>query len=178
MSPRFRRILPALGALATLAACGADTPRTPPVGAETTTVSTATVTTAPPTVPAIAAPPAAEPPRTRNWFDLDVGDCLTALPRIEVGEVAVPLVDCATPHLAEVYLRVPVEVNAATADVADRKCRAGLSEFTGRSGGGPYSVTYLIDSMQDRTDNNPLPSTVICLLQAVDGQPLVGSARR
>jgi hypothetical protein len=39
-------------------------------------------------------------------------------------------------------------------------------------------MTYLIDSNQDRTSNNPLPSTVICLLQAADGGPLTGSAHR
>jgi hypothetical protein len=39
-------------------------------------------------------------------------------------------------------------------------------------------VTYLIDSGQDRTSNNPLPSTVICLLQSASGQPLTESARR
>ena len=39
-------------------------------------------------------------------------------------------------------------------------------------------MTYLIDSNQDRTSNNPLPSTVICLLQSANGHPLTGSARR
>jgi hypothetical protein len=38
-------------------------------------------------------------------------------------------------------------------------------------------VSYLIDSNQDRTSNDPLPSTVICLLQAANGGPLTGSAR-
>ena len=63
-------------------------------------------------------------------------------------------------------------MNAAIADVADHKCAAGLARYTGRSGSGPYSVTYLIDSNQDRTSNNPLPSTVICLLQSANGHPL------
>ncbi|MDT5014658.1 MAG: hypothetical protein QOD39_818, partial [Mycobacterium sp.] len=36
---------------------------------------------------------------------------------------------------------------------------------------------YLIDSTQDRTVANPLPSTVICLLQATNSQPLTASAR-
>jgi hypothetical protein len=39
-------------------------------------------------------------------------------------------------------------------------------------------MTYLIDSNQDRTSANPLPSTVICLLAASNGGPLTGSARR
>ena len=43
---------------------------------------------------------------------------------------------------------------------------------------GSYAVTYLIDSNQDRTSNNPLPSTVICLLQSANVHPLTGSARR
>jgi hypothetical protein len=72
-----------------------------------------------------------------------------------------------------------VEVNAAIADVADRQCNAGFAQYTGQSvGRGPLVVTYLIDSDQDRTSNDPLPSTVICLLQAADGGPLTGSARR
>jgi len=45
-------------------------------------------------------------------------------------------------------------------------------------GGGPLGVTYLIDSNQDRTSADPLPSTVICLIQASNGGPLTGSARR
>jgi hypothetical protein len=48
----------------------------------------------------------------------------------------------------------------------------------GPSAGSPFAVTYLIDSEQDRTFNNPLPSTVICLLQDPGGQTLIGSARR
>ena len=85
----------------------------------------------------------------------------------------------ATTHAAEVYLRAPVEVNAAIADVANRSCEAGVPDYTGRPvDGSPYSVTYLIDSNQDRTSNNPLPSTVICLLQSSSGEPLVASAHR
>ena len=41
----------------------------------------------------------------------------------------------------------------------------------------PFTMTYLIDSNQDRTSNNPLPSTVICLLQATGRGPLTRSAR-
>ncbi len=154
-------------AVAVLSACGTEQPAepTPP---EPNPTSTAAATTNTP----------ASPPRPRNWFELGVGDCVTALPRIDLGEVAVAVVDCASPHAAEVYLRVPVEVNAAIADVADGKCQAGLARYTGRSGNGPYSVTYLIDSNQDRTSNNPLPSTVICLLQSANGHPLTGSPRR
>ena len=83
--------------------------------------------------------------------------------------VTVSVVDCAIPHSAEVYLRADVEVNAAIADVADRECGAGFTQYTGQSvGGSPFVVTYLIDSNQDRTSANPLPSTVICLLQAAE----------
>ncbi|MCV7102656.1 hypothetical protein H7I01_20260 [Mycobacterium palustre] len=56
-------------------------------------------------------------------------------------------VDCGTPHLAEVYR------------------------------GAPVAADDPIDSNQDRTGADPTPSTVICLLQAADGQPLTGSAR-
>jgi hypothetical protein len=93
--------------------------------------------------------------------------------------VTVSVADCAIPHAAEAYLRVDVEVNDAIADVADQRCNAGLTQYSGQSASdGPLSTTYLIDSNQDRTSANPLPSTVICLLQASDGGPLTGSARR
>ena len=69
-------------------------------------------------------------------------------------------------------------VNAAIADVANKQCVAGLSQYTGRSiDGGPFAVTYLIDSNQDRTSSNPVPGTVICLLQATNGRPLTEFAR-
>ena len=88
----------------------------------------------------------------------------------------VTIVDCAAPHQAEVYLLAPIPVNTALTDVADQQCRAGLPSYAADP--ARYTVTFLIDSRQDRTSNNPLPSTVICLLQAADGQPLTGSARR
>ncbi|HEY0227312.1 MAG TPA: hypothetical protein VGC05_13175, partial [Mycobacterium sp.] len=44
--------------------------------------------------------------------------------------------------------------------------------------GSSLSITYLIDSNQDRTGANPTPSTLICLLQAANGQSLTGSAHR
>ena len=161
--------------MAALSSCGTGTPAES-TAPQPTKTSTATATT-PPAATAEAAPPPNRAPRTRNWFDLDVGDCLTVLPRIDLGDVAVPVADCAMPHAAEVFLRAPVEVNAAIAHVADRRCAAGLARYTGRSRGS-YSVTYLIDSNQDRTSNNPLPSTVICLLQSATDHPLTGSARR
>jgi hypothetical protein len=81
--------------------------------------------------------------------------------------------------LAEVYLRAPMAVNAAVANVANRDCAAGFAPYTGRPvDGSPFSITFLIDSNQDRTGANPTPSTLICLLQAANGQPLSGSARR
>jgi hypothetical protein len=93
--------------------------------------------------------------------------------------VTVTVVDCATAHAAEVYLRGPMAVNAATADVANQQCTAGFSQYTGRSvDSSAFTVTYLIDSNQDRTSDNPAPSSVICLLHATNGQPLTGSARR
>jgi hypothetical protein len=93
--------------------------------------------------------------------------------------VTVTVVDCATAHPAEVYLRGPMAVNAAIADVADQQCAAGFFQYTGRSvDGSSLAVTYVIDSDQDRTSDNPAPSTVICLLHAANGQPLTGSARR
>jgi hypothetical protein len=118
-------------------------------------------------------------PDTHKWVDLQVGDCIAEVPAVDLGEVSVSIVDCATAHAAEVYLRAPVEVNAAVADVANGVCATGVPGYIGRPvDGSPYSVTYLIDSGQDRTANNPLPSTVICLLQSTNGQPLMASARR
>ncbi len=122
-------------------------------------------------------PSATAEPRVKNWFDLDVGDCLVELPRVDLGEVSVSIVDCTSPHAGEVFLRAPVEVNAAVADVADAQCAAGVAAYTGRRG-EDFAITYLIDSNQDRTSDNPLPSTVICLLQADDGRQLTESAAK
>ena len=118
-------------------------------------------------------------PHTVKWIDLQVGQCVADLPPADLSRVTVTVVDCATAHLAEVYLRVPVAVNAANANVANQSCNAGLAPYTGQPvGAGPFSITYLIDSNQDRTGATPTPSTVICLLQAANGQPLTGSAHR
>ncbi len=140
------------------------------------TVASATSAVAPPTTTASAAP-SSTGPRTIKWVELAVGDCVGSLPAVELGEVTVAVDDCALPHAAEVYLLTPIAVNLALTDVAGRECAAGLSGYVGAAGTS-YSVTYLIDSRQDRTANNPLPSTVVCLLTAADGSPLTGSARR
>lgn len=104
---------------------------------------------------------------------------MTEIPAIDVGVVTATLVDCATPHQAEVYLLAPLAVNTAVADVAEQKCNEGFSPYTGQSvAGSPYTVAYLIDSNQDRTTNNPTPSTAICFLQAASGEVLTESARR
>lgn len=112
---------------------------------------------------------------TVPWVDLAVGDCVTGVPAVDLGEVEVTIIDCGTAHRAEVYLLTDIPVNAALTGVADETCRTGLPSYAADP--ARYSVTYLIDSRQDRTSNNPLPSTVICLLQAADGTPLTGSAR-
>jgi len=119
-------------------------------------------------------PPAA--PRIVKWIDLKAGDCLAAPPSPDPAEVTVTVVDCATPHLAEVFLRADIPVNAAVTGTANPQCEAGLQQYIGTAA-GPFTITYLIDSVQDRTFNNPYPSTVICLLQDVGGQALTGSAR-
>ncbi|OJZ73284.1 hypothetical protein BRW65_13405 [Mycobacterium paraffinicum] len=116
---------------------------------------------------------------TVKWIDLQVGDCVADLPPIDLSRVTVTAVDCGTPHLAEVYLRGPLAVDKAVAIVANKDCNEGFAPYTGRSvDGSPFSITYLIDSNQDRTGADPTPSTVICLLQSANGQPLTGSARR
>ena len=164
----------ALAAALTLVSCSSDGQTAEPTSVDDTSMATtqaAGPTTSPP-------PPAVKESRAKNWFDLDVGDCLVDLPQVDVGEVTVGIVDCMSPHGAEVFLRAPVEVNAAIADVADQQCAAGVATYTGRPAGEGFTVTYLIDSNQDRTSANPLPSTVICLLQAGGGRQLTESARR
>ena len=162
-----------LTGLAFLPSCGANAPTSEETSTSTSAAST-TSTSAP-----VAAPATTQGPLTKNWFDLDVGDCLTEIPAIDLGVVTATLVDCAIPHQAEVYLLAPLAVNTAIADVANQKCIAGFSPYTGQSvDGSPFTVTYLIDSNQDRTSNNPTPSTAICFLQAAGGGPLTGSARR
>ncbi|HET9877093.1 MAG TPA: hypothetical protein VFQ37_15240 [Mycobacterium sp.] len=124
------------------------------------------------------ASPTTQALRSEKWIDLAVGDCLADPPPSDPGVVTVSIVDCAAAHQAEVYSRAPVGVNAAVADVANRECATGLTDYTGQSvADSPFAVTYLIDSSQNRTSDNPMPSTVICLLRATDGQPLIGSAR-
>src|ERR1700761_153139 len=80
------------------------------------------------TVTATAAP---APPgsRTEKWIDLQVGECVTDLPPADLSRVTVTVVDCATAHLAEVYLRAPMAVDTAIADVASRNCTAGIAPY-------------------------------------------------
>ncbi|SPM36158.1 hypothetical protein MRAB57_3997 [Mycobacterium rhizamassiliense] len=126
---------------------------------------------------ATAAPPLGS--HTEKWINLQVGDCVADLPPADLSRVTVTIVDCSTAHLAEVYLRAPMAVDTAIANVANRDCTAGLAPYTGKTlDSGQFSINYLIDSNQDRTAANPLPSTLICLLQAGNGQPLTGSAHR
>jgi hypothetical protein len=167
----MRRIVwavPVPAAVVVLAACGGSPDTTPTL----TTTSTTTTTTAS-TTTAVAAP-VAPASRSVKWVDLQAGDCLADAPPSDPSVVMVTVVDCAGPHLAETFLRAPVPVNDALSDVGNQQCNAGLAQYTA---GGPFTISYLIDSEQDRTSNNPYPSTVICLLQSSSGQTLTGSAR-
>jgi hypothetical protein len=156
-----------------LVVAGCGTPDRPtPAAAPQATTTTAT-TTERFSSSASAAPPVAT--RTEKWVDLQVGDCVAAVPMVDLGEVDATVVDCSGAHLAEVFLLAPIPVNAALTGVADQRCAAGLPSYAGPS--ARYSVTYLIDSRQDRTSDNPLPSTVICLLQDQNGAQLTGSGR-
>lgn len=124
-----------------------------------------------------AAASATQAPRTEKWIELKVGDCLADAPPTDPAEVMVTLVDCSQPHLAEVFVRAPIPVDAALEGTANAQCETGFMQYTGEaSSGSPYTITYMIDSDQDRTFNNPLPSTVFCLLQSAQGQSLTGSA--
>ena len=136
-------------------------------------VASATVP-ASPTAPA----PTTVSPRTETWTALQAGQCLADAPPTDPAVVTVTLVDCTQPHLAEVYLRADIPVNEALSDIAGNQCDAGFTAYTGTTvAGSGYTTTYLIDSDQDRTDNNPYPSTVICLLQDAQGRSLTGSAK-
>ena len=158
-----------LSAAALLASCATNS-----IHASAPTRPAATAVT--PTVPAAAAMPGS---RTEKWIDMQVGECVADLPPADLSRVTVTVVDCGTAHLAEVYLRAPMAVDTAVANVASRDCAAGFASYTGQSvDGSRYSVTYLIDSNMDRTGATPMPSTVICLLQSANGQSLTGSARR
>jgi hypothetical protein len=181
MRVRRRQVLwgltASLTALALLSACNKDTGNSG--NASTSRTLTTTAATAVTATTAIAAPLTTQGPRTQKWIDLQVGDCLADPPPSDPSVVTVSIVDCATSHQAEVYFRADIGVNAAIADVADRECAAGFSQYTGRPiDGSPFAMTYLIDSNQDRTSSNPAPSSVICLLQAANGGPLTESARR
>jgi hypothetical protein len=159
-----------LVALTALSSC--DAPAAPPAAESPTQ---ATISQAPPPPPPRPAPAA---PHTKNWFDLNVGDCLTEVPAIDIGVVTTTVVDCAAPHQAEVYLLAPLKVNAAVDEVANDRCAQGFVAYTGQAvNGSPYLVSFLIDSNQDRTANNPTPSTAICFLQAANGAALTKSAR-
>jgi hypothetical protein len=156
-----------------LSGCAGPSPKPEQTSANLTSTAAASTTTA------VASSPATRSPHTEKWIDLQTGDCLAQLPPTDPSVVTVTVVDCATAHAAEVYLRGPMAVNAAIADVANQQCAAGFSQYTGKSVDGSWlTITYLIDSNQDRTSDNPAPSTVICLLHATNGQPLTGSARR
>src|ERR1700757_497926 len=122
-----------------------------------------------PTVSAGAAP-APPGPHTVKWIDLQAGNCVTDLPPADLSRVTVTVVDCSTAHLAEVYLRAPMAVDSAVANVANQDCAAGFASYTGQpvDRNGTYSMTYLIDSNMDRTGGTPMPSTVICLVQSAN----------
>jgi len=157
----------ALAATASLPGCGAEQSATNLA----TAPGTLSATTAP-IAPTMAA-------RTEKWIDLKAGDCLTGPPPTDPAVVTVTVVDCATPHLAEAYLRENIPVDTAVTGTANQQCETGLLQYTGSPlSGSPYTISYLIDSEQDRTSNNPLPSTVICLLQGAQGQSFTASARQ
>ncbi len=169
--------LPTLAGLALavglcLTGCGATNPAAtaPSSPAMSSTVS-------PSAAPPPSAPPT-QPARIAKWFELQPGDCLAGPPPTDPAVVEVTIVDCATPHLAETFLRAEIPVNAAVGETGNAQCEAGFTPYTGIAlTGSPYAIAYLIDSEQDRTTNNPFPSTVICLLQGAQGQSLTGSAR-
>ncbi len=171
MTVRPHRLVWQVAAMSLLAACGSNTSATPS-SSTASTAPAASTTAAPPPVPIVPVKPHA---RQAKWVDLQVGDCLNTPPPTDPSVVDVTLVDCSAPHIAEVFLRASVAVNDAVSGVADQRCAAGLTQYTGQN--GRYTSTYLIDSNMDRTGHTPLPSTVICLLQSTTGLSLNGSAK-
>ena len=176
MTARPYRLVWQVAALSLLAACGSNTSATPSSSTTSTApagpAATTTAAPSPTPVPIVPIKPNA---RQAKWVDLQVGDCLYTRPPTDPSVVEVTLVDCSAPHIAEVFLRASVAVNDAVSGVADQRCAAGLTQYTGQNGG--YTSTYLIDSNMDRTGHTPLPSTVICLLQSTTGLSLNGSAK-
>jgi hypothetical protein len=163
-------VWPAVAAVTVTVVSGCGAADTQP--APTTTPAASTPSSTPP-----PAPPT-QPARIAKWFELQPGDCLAGPPPTDPAVVEVTLVDCATPHLAETFLRAEIPVNAAVGETGNTQCEAGFTPYTGIAlTSSPYAIAYLIDSEQDRTTNNPFPSTVICLLQGAQGQSLIGSAR-
>jgi hypothetical protein len=173
LSANIVRVLSGLAAALLMAACGANTgDKAQP---STTHSSPAAAASLP---PPLTAPPAPSV-RTVKWVELQTGDCLADAPPTDPSVVTVTVVDCGMPHTAEVYARAPVGVDGALGDIAGRACSTAFLQYTGRSAdGSSFAVTYLIDSNQDRTTDDPGASTVICLLQAADGKPSTKSARR
>jgi hypothetical protein len=169
-----RRLPAVMIPLFMLAGCGQHPAPEASPSASSTSAESATAT---PNQSLPVAAPATQRPRTEKWVDLQVGDCVADLPAVDLGAVTVDLVDCAAPHQAEVYLLAPIAVNAAVTDVANHVCSAGVAPYTGQPASA-FAVTYLIDSRQDRTSDNPLPSTVICLIQGVDERPVTGSVHK
>jgi hypothetical protein len=166
------RSIPAICAMpAVLAACATG-------GIQSNTTSTQAPPTTPPAKAVTAVvTPSTQASRTESWIDLKVGECVTNLPPADLSRITVTVVDCGTAHLAEVYLRAPMAVDNAIANVANKDCAAGFTPYTGQPvDAGPLSMSWLIDSKMDRTGTTPMPSTVICLLQAANGQLLTGSA--
>ncbi len=163
-----RLLLAAAAAVLVCAGCSDRASSRDPSPPEPPTTAAAGTSTAPP----VAAP------RTVKWIDLQAGDCLAGRPPTDPAEVTVTVVDCTTPHLAEAYLRADIPVDTALTDTATARCETGFAAYSGRTAAAAgLTISYLIDSEQDRTSNNPLPSTIICLVQSSAGQTLTGSAR-
>lgn len=165
--------LSALSTVALLSGCARTATAPPPTSMTPMTPATSTSSSS-----ATAAPPTTTPARSETWTALQPGDCLAEPPPSDPAVVTVTVVDCGGTHIAETFLRVGIPVDSALSGTAGSQCEAGFVAYTGKaSAGSGYTISYLIDSDQDRTSNNPLPSTVICLLQSAAGTALSGSAR-
>jgi hypothetical protein len=151
-----RQIRTALIPLVVLAGCSQHPATEAPSPSSTSTASRTATPNAPPTVAA----PTAQSPRTEKWVDLHVGDCVAEVPPVDLGAVTVDVVDCSTPHQAEVYLLAPIAVNAAITDVANQACSAGVTPYTGNPPApSPWPTSLIRGRTGPPTIRSPAPSS-------------------
>jgi hypothetical protein len=148
----------------------------------------AATTTAPETTTTAAPPSTTEPPGTPiDVTTLTVGNCFEerVLPNqgaTDVDENQTVLVDCADPHLNEVYLvtempdeiGVPFPGTEAITDFADQACLDGFEEFIGL---GYVESVFEIGYTTPTEETWVLPDrTITCFVFHREGTKVSGTA--